>query len=126
IVASLAASGGEVVRVVRSGPFADPATPPDDVHDLTLLQSFDSIGAHATLVGGAWPHAGATPIEATLSEPAAAAMNLKLGDRLSLLSRLDPSLRIEVVVGGIWRIDPTDAFWIGDPLETTGTTTGGS
>jgi hypothetical protein len=126
IVASLAASGGEVVRVVRSGPFADPATPPDDVHDLTLLQSFDSIEAHATLVDGTWPHAGATPIEATLSEPAATAMNLKVGDRLPLISRLDTTLRIEVVVAGIWRVDPTDALWIGDPLETTGTTTGGS
>jgi hypothetical protein len=123
---ALAASGGEVVRVVRSGPFADPATPSDNVHDLTLLESLDGLEAHASLVDGAWPHAGGQPLEATLSDAAAAAMRLKVGDRVSLVSRLDPGLRIEVVVGGIWRADPADAFWIGDPLETTGVTTGGT
>jgi hypothetical protein len=124
--AALAASGGEIVRVVRSGSFADPATPSDDVHDLTLLESLDGLEAHASLVDGAWPHAGGQPLEATLSDAAAAAMRLKVGDRVSLVSRLDPGLRIEVVVGGIWRADPADAFWIGDPLETTGVTTGGT
>ncbi len=126
IRAAMSATGGEVVRVVRSGSFADPATAPNDVHDLTILESLDGIEGHATLVGGDWPHAGANPTEATLSEASATALGLKVGDRLPLVSRLDPSIRIEVVVGGIWRLDPADAFWLGDPLETTGSTIGGT
>ena len=126
LTAAMAASGGEVVRVVRSGSFADPATPAADVNDLTILQSLDGIEAHATLVAGAWPHAGGVPLETTLSEPAAAAMQLGVGDRRALVSRLDPDLRIEIVVAGIWRADPGDAFWNGDPLETTGSASGGT
>jgi len=126
IQASIAATGGEIARVVRTGSFADPAIAPDQVHDLTTFTSFDGIEAHATLVEGAWPHAGADPLEATLSEAAATALGLHLGDRLLLVSRLDSSVRVQVVVAGVGRADPTDAFWLGDPLEITGTTTEGS
>jgi len=73
IQAAIAATGGEITRVVRTGSFADPAIAPDQVHDLTTFSSFDGIEAHATLVEGAWPHAGADPLETTLSEAAAAA-----------------------------------------------------
>jgi hypothetical protein len=126
IVAAIAATGGEIARVLRTGSFANPATPSAEVRELTRFESLDGIEAHATLIAGAWPHAGADPLETTLSEPAAIAMNAHLGDRQSLVSRLDPAVEVEVVVVGVWRADPADAFWLGDPLETTGSTTEGS
>ena len=124
--AALGATGGEVIRVVKSGTFADPATPAGDVHDLTSFESLDGIESHATLVAGAWPHAGADPLETTLSEAAATALGLQVGDHLSLVSRQDASVHVSIVVTGIWRTDVADAAWFGDPLETNGATTEGS
>ena len=85
------ATGGDVLRVVRSGSFAASATPVDDVTDLTLFESFDGIERRATLASGAWPQAGREPIEATVSDAAAGEMGLAAGDRLNLVSRLDPA-----------------------------------
>jgi len=53
-------------------------------------------------------------------------MHLSVGDRLSLVSRLDSSRAVQVQIVGIWHVDPADAWHLGDPLETTGTTTGGT
>ncbi|HEX5825275.1 MAG TPA: hypothetical protein VFY18_12530, partial [Candidatus Limnocylindrales bacterium] len=123
---SIAAAGGEVVRVLRSAAFADRTVAVDQVHDLTVFESLDGIEAHARLVAGVWPSAGGEPLQATVSEAAATAMNLSVGDRLALVSRVDPALTVEVVIAGVWRADPADAFWVGDPLETTGSSSGGS
>jgi hypothetical protein len=117
---AIAASGGEVARVVGTGTFADPAVASDQVHDLTTFESIAGLDGHATLIDGAWPRAGGTPVEATVSDAAAAAMDLHVGDRRSFVSRNDPLIRVDVVVSGIWQADPSDAIWLGDPLETTG------
>ena len=118
--------GGEVSLVVRAGTVADRTTPAADVHDLLLVSSFEHLDAHASLVDGRWPTAGASPIEATLSEGAARSLGLAVGSRLSLVSRLDASRTLDVVLVGIWRPDPTDAYWLGDPLELTGVQPGDS
>ena len=126
IQAAIAATGGEIARVVKTGSFADPALPSDQVRDLTSFESLDGIEEHATLMDGAWPQAGAVPLQATVSEPAAAALNLHVGDHLSLANRNDPSVRVDVVVSGVWRADPADPFLLGDPLETSGVHAEGS
>ena len=122
---AMATTGGDVLRAVRTGSFANAATPADQVTDLTILESLDGIENQATLVDGAWPQAGGTPLQATTSDAAAAALGVHVGDRLSLVSRQDPARRVDAVISGIWRADPTAAWSRGDPLETTGSTTGG-
>ena len=123
---AMAASGGDVVRVIRSGSYADARAASGNVSDLVQLESLDGMEGRATLVDGAWPTAGGTPLQAIVSDLAAQALGLGIGDRLSLVNRLDPAKTAEVAIVGIWRADPADALYAGDPLETTGTVTGGS
>ncbi|HLO36612.1 MAG TPA: FtsX-like permease family protein, partial [Candidatus Deferrimicrobium sp.] len=123
---ALGPSGGEIARVVRTGSFADRTIAPDQVTDLTTFESLDGIEAHAGLVAGAWPTAGGDPIQATLSEAAARTMGVVVGSRLALVSRVDPSVTVDVAIVGTWQANPDDAFWAGDPLETLGSLTVGT
>ncbi|MES1239363.1 MAG: FtsX-like permease family protein, partial [Chloroflexota bacterium] len=84
------------------------------------------IERHATLTAGAWATAGATPQEATLSEGAAELLGLAVGDRITLVSRLRLGQEVEVLVTGIWRPDPEDAYWLDPELELTGSVRRGS
>ncbi|MBI2775843.1 MAG: hypothetical protein HYX57_01060 [Chloroflexi bacterium] len=122
----LAWSGGEVARVTRSGAYADAAVASGDVTQLTEFTSFEGIERHATLADGRWANPGATPQEATLSEGAAKALGLSTGDRITLASRLQAGPAVEVVVTGIWRPDPADAYWLDPDLELTGSVRRGS
>ena len=123
---AMSTTGGDILRAVRTGSFANAATPAAQVTDLAILESLDGIESQATLVDGAWPQAGGTPLQATTSDAAAAALGVHVGDRLSLVSRQDPGTRVDAVLSGIWHADPTAAWSRGDPLETTGSTTGGT
>ncbi|HEY7132643.1 MAG TPA: ABC transporter permease [Candidatus Limnocylindrales bacterium] len=123
---AMTATGGAILREARTGSFANVATPADQVTDLTVFESLDGLEDQATLLDGTWPTAGAEPIQATLSDLAAKALDLRVGDELAAVSRQDPSARVDAVVVGIWRADPDAAWSRGDPLETTGVTTGGS
>jgi hypothetical protein len=123
---AMAATGGDVSRVIRSGSFADPAIPAANVEDLVQFQSFEGFERRATLAAGAWPQAGRDPVEATISDVAAREMGLAIGDRIDLVSREDPSLTETVAISGIWTVDSSDGLFLGDPLVTTGITTGGS
>ncbi|HET7704081.1 MAG TPA: FtsX-like permease family protein [Candidatus Limnocylindrales bacterium] len=123
---AMAATGGDVVRVLRSGSFADRAVPAANVQDLTLFASVDGLEKMVTLSAGAWPVAGSDPIQATLSDAAAREMELGIGDRVALVGRLDPDLTASAVISGIWIVDPDAGLWLGEPLMTTGTTTGGT
>ena len=51
----------------------------DDRTDQLALASYQDLDRHATLTAGRWPVAGRDPIEATLSEGAAAALGLDSG-----------------------------------------------
>jgi hypothetical protein len=116
--------GGEVILAIRSGTFADAETPPRDVTDLTLLTALEGLDRHAQLTAGRWAEAGHAPIEATLSEDAAAALGLAVGDGISLVNRLDEEVGVDLVVTGMWRPDPDDLFFLLDPLELTGEVVG--
>ena len=118
--------GGIVALVATSQAFAAASENPASVRTLTEFSSFEGIEDHATLSGGRWATPGATPQEATLSDAAAAILKLGIGDRMSLVSRLDPATHVDVVVTGTWRPDPKDAYWQADPLTLDGSIVQGS
>jgi ABC-type lipoprotein release transport system permease subunit len=118
-------TGGEVARLVRTDTYADRAIAPADVHDLLVFGSFENLDAHVQLLDGRWPEAGKSPLEATLSEGATAALGVHVGERLALASRIDGTRTADVTIVGTWRGDPLDAYWAGDPLELTGVNTVG-
>jgi hypothetical protein len=126
LAAAMSVAGGEIVRIARSGSFADAAIPAADVHDLTVLQSVDGIESRGTRRSGVWPTAGNDPVQAALSDAAAREMGVAVGDRLPLVSRDDPTVRIDIVISGVWKVDPGDAIWLGEELQTTGRSTTGT
>ena len=134
---ALGPTGGSVSRVGWSGPYevavgraapttgspAAPATTGATAGaggDITLFASHDDLVGHATLLDGRWANAGADPVEATLSEGAAHALGLAVGDRVVLADRLDPSRTVMVDVTGTWRPAADDPYWLGSPLELDG------
>ena len=122
---AVAPTGGEIAKVLQSSVYADAAADPKDVTDLTAFGSFEGIDRHATLVDGRWAEPGRSPVEATLSQQAAAALGVATGDTLSLVSRLDAGRKVDVAITGTWRSDPADPYWLGDPGVLDGTETGG-
>jgi len=122
---TLVTVGGEIARVVRSGSFAPAGAAHDDPSQLVQLAAFERIEDHATLVDGDWTRP-TTGLGATISEGAAAALGLKVGDSIDLVSRLDHAIAVHVVVTGIWRPDRADPYWLGAPLELDGTATTGT
>lgn len=121
----LGSGSGETALVVGSGAYVRFGFDEDDPAGLTRLGAYRAIERHATLIDGAWPEAGATPIQAALSEGAAAALEVGTGDRLSMTSRDDASQAVEVEIVGTWRPDRTDPYWIADVLELDGVETRG-
>jgi hypothetical protein len=122
---TLSAMGGEVAEVLQGSPYADAAADPETVTDLEQPAAFEGIERHAELVDGRWAEAGRMPIEATLSQAAAAIIGVKTGDTLTLANRLDPGRVLDFVITGTWRADPADPYWLADPLALEGTETGG-
>lgn len=123
---ALGAVGGSVALSARSGSLkpVGPASA-DDGQRLSVVASLQDIGSHATIVTGRWAELGRSPVEATLSEGAAAALGLAVGGTAALADAsspgADPTVAVTtVIITGIWRPDPLDAYWLGDPLETTG------
>ncbi|SCF38624.1 FtsX-like permease family protein [Micromonospora matsumotoense] len=75
------------------------------------LATLDDLPGHADLVDGAWPTAGAGPLQATLPEKVAAALGLRTGDRVPMRDR-SADRRTEVLLSGTWRPrDPADPYW---------------
>jgi hypothetical protein len=123
---AMASTGGEIVRIGRSGAFADANVPADVVRDLTVFESVDDLEQRATLVSGAWPVAGQDPVQTTVSDAAAREMHLAVGDRLALVDRREPDAKVTAAITGIWTVDPNDALWLGEPLDTAGIAIGGT
>jgi hypothetical protein len=122
----LAPTGGDVVRVLRSSPHAEASAAAVSVTDLTLFAAYEGIEDHATLTAGEWATPGAEPVQATLSEGAAAALGVQAGDTMQLVSRLDASRQVEVAITGVWRADAADPWWMGESLALTGSEQGGT
>ena len=45
-----------------------------------MFAAYEGIEDHARLVDGAWPVAGATPVDVAISQPAAALLGVATGD----------------------------------------------
>ncbi|MFL5725290.1 MAG: FtsX-like permease family protein [Chloroflexota bacterium] len=123
--AVLGGSGGEVAFVATSGGFAPSGASADDDSALVRLASYRGIADHATLVEGEWPTAGANPVEAVVSEGAAAALGLGTGDTIALVSRDEAGTKVDARIGGIWRPDRDDPYWRSNALELDGVETRG-
>jgi hypothetical protein len=75
----------------------------------------EGVAAHARLLGGRF---GAPSTGGTLGVAAEQGSGLRLGERLSLTSRLD-GRRLRAQVTGIFqRLDPGSVFWGGDDADT--------
>jgi hypothetical protein len=120
-----AAGGGEVVRFAQSSSLA-PSTEPASGGRLTILASRPGIEGHASLAGGRWAVAGATPREATLSTAAAAALGVATGDTVTLADRVHGGIPVDLVVVGLYEPNPEDPYWLGTALDLRGTQTEGA
>jgi hypothetical protein len=114
----------------------------DQTHQI-LVGSYGGIESHARLTAGAWPTdqpagdrsddpcsnqttASGRPIEAALSEPAAKALGLGLGERVALTSKLDPSKQVDICVSAIFAPAEADRYWLASSLELRGVQITGS
>ena len=121
LVTALAATGGEIALVGSSGTLAPEGMDADAARDhLALIASYENLDRHATLAAGRWAVAGGRPLEATLSEAAAASLGLGLGDRIRLARGLSGGEAIELQVVGLWRPLAGDPYFLGDALELDG------
>ena len=119
---------GELARTIHSGSFdLDSSTSTASETDLGVFGVVDGLEAHARIVDGAWPAAGAEPLEVALSRAAAAGLGLDIGDEVTLSARAGEERSVEARVVGRWEpIDPDEPFWLGDGLELTGVSEGTS
>ncbi len=123
---AIASSGGEVALVVRSASLAPAGLDAADApKNLTRLAAFEGIADHADLLAGRWPDAGRKPVEAALSEGAAAELGLAVGQEVTLAAGIGEETTVPVEVVGIWRPHRDDVYWLGDPLDLDGIATAG-
>ena len=113
---ALAEIGVEVVSAGGSDSFALPDQASEEVRDLTTLGFLEGVDVHATLISGAWPVTdGDGPVQVAILDQIADTLGAAVGDRLPLVSRLDASQVLDVIVVGVYRpTDPNDSFWWSD------------
>ncbi len=115
-----------IALIAESDSFALPQQPADAVHNLAVFGDYQGIEAHASLVEGAWPRARTTsggPLEVAIPGRLATDLGVALGDTMTMPSRLNASLSVEVRVTGIYRIDdPSDPYWWAEPMAVDGAT----
>ena len=120
LAGALGQSGGEVDLIATADPYAPVGTDAEDSSRLVRIASMAGIEGHARLAAGQWPAPAQTPMQASLSDAAANALGLKIGDSLALASRQHPDLVQDVVVTGIWQPDASDPYWLERKLELDG------
>ncbi|MEH1164498.1 ABC transporter permease [Micromonospora sp. CPCC 205539] len=90
------------------------------------LATLDDLAGHAELASGAWPRAGANPVQVSLPERVAAALGLTTGERIPLRDRATERTG-QVVLAGTWRPrDATDAYWLLAPGVGAGSAASGT
>lgn len=122
------ATGGVIYRRAVSESYALPEQPTDEVTDLVLIQAFEQLTEHATIVEGAWPQpTSSEPYAVAISEPAAAVLGIQVGDTLLLTNRREQTFQPTVQIVGIYSVnEPSDPYWFEDTLDTTGVLIGES
>ncbi len=122
----IALTGGEIVAIAQSEPFAVVDADPAATNQVLEFGSYEGIEGHAALLEGRWATAGAALQEATLSEGAAAALGLAVGRELTLVNRLDSSVTVPIVIVGIWRASAANSYWLASRQEIEGVVQSGS
>jgi hypothetical protein len=108
-----------VTLSIRSDSYAMPGQEKRAQPDLTRFATYEGIERRTRLTAGAWPKQG-DPVEVAVSEPAAQAMNLHLGDAFTVVGRLDHK-PVRATVTGLFEIaDPYADRWRGDELLRRG------
>lgn len=119
-------AGAEVTRSIRSASLAlIEQSGGEGPRRLAVLGAYEGLADHAELVAGAWPQAGAQPPQAVVSEGAAEALGVAVGDRVGLADAAtpgaDPNVAVaEVVVVGVYAVDRDEPFWLGEAIEIDG------
>jgi hypothetical protein len=146
IESTLGPGRGSIDLISTTDGLAPAGVDPSDSTRQILVGSYDDIEAHARLTAGAWPTdlaadprpdrsgdpcaglatAGVPPVEAALSDPAANALGLGPGDRITLVSKLDPSTTFDVCVSATFVPDATDRYWLASGLDLAGVQVTGS
>ncbi|MEO8468366.1 MAG: ABC transporter permease [Chloroflexota bacterium] len=119
-------SGGEVVAMIRTDPFAPAAADPATVTTLIGVAAYEGIERHAVIGDGRWAVAGAEIHEATLALGAASALDVHVGDVLDLVGRLDSSLHVRIAIVGTWSPDPNDPYWLAKAQDIDGVSSSGT
>jgi hypothetical protein len=119
-------TGGQTLRFAETNAYALPGQPADAVRELAVLGSAEALADHATLLLGVWPQAAAadpTAIPVAVGADVAERLDLEIGERLTLESRLDPGSTSTIVIVGVFRIDdPRAEYWWGDAQLLDGLT----
>ncbi len=123
---ALGGPGGSVTLELRSSSLVRIGSSGSDASQgLTMVDGVDDIASRAQLVDGRWATPGQQPLEADLTEAAATALGLGIGDRVPLADAgtpgADPNRAVvTLTVVGIFRPDAVDAAWGGDELDLAG------
>lgn len=120
ILETLGPDTGRVATIVTTDGLSPAGVDASDASRQILVGSYGQIDAHASLVAGHWALVGQSPVQATLSAGAAAALGLSIGDLITLTAKLDPNHRIELEIVGLWQPDHDDPYWLDQGLELTG------
>jgi hypothetical protein len=111
---AFSATGVAVFRSGESEPFtADGRT--------IVFGFFDDIARHAQLVTGRWPGSDSAPVEVAVPDAVARALELRVGRSVQARSRLNESRVVRARIVGIYgALNPSSAYWWGNPLTTAG------
>ncbi|MFL5677551.1 MAG: FtsX-like permease family protein [Chloroflexota bacterium] len=113
-----------VFRTARSDSFALSIQPESGVRDLATFGYSEGLEDHATLVSGAWATDESSPdqpVPVAISDRAAEARDLELGDSEYVESRVTPGFFVPLRIVGIFHVDdPDDPFWRGEPQMIEG------
>lgn len=91
----------------------------DETTTLVSFQSFEGIEIRATLIEGVWPTSDSRS-EVAVNAPAAATLEIGVGETVEVSNRRDGQVTTVHVVGIYEPDDLSDPFWFDDPLALTG------
>ncbi len=118
-------TGAETFAYAESEPFGFIETSEADLIDILKFSHIEGIDQHARLSTGSWPVNGG--LEVAVNRTAAEAKGIRVGDTLSVESRLDDSLTLDVLVVGLFEpIDTSHPLWADPELVENGFTASGS
>lgn len=120
-------TGGQVYRRATSESYALPNQPEGAVRNLTIFRYFDQFWNHATIADGRRPEVSGQPYEVAISDSAAEALGLNVGDTFQVTNRRDEAFQPEVRIVGVYSVtSPSSPYWYDDQLDTQGVEVGSS